>query len=500
MKAQIITIESHDDLISVRDRMSWAKSPRILLVWPKFEKVSLRAVDLRILQQHATYLGADMGVVTRRGDIRRDAEGFGIPVFESTIAAQRNPWPARRPPRADRLRRSEGLRPGLRALGDTVKVKEAQWRSGPVARVVFFGIGVLAVLTIAALFVPRANIKIEPISTKQSVSLPVTAGTSIHSVVITGSVPAQETTVTVSGTQSAQVTSQGSIPQNKARGIARFKNVTESDLSIPAGTVVYSLSPTAARFVTLNDTHLAGNVNAIVEVPIEAVEPGATSNLPANSIQAIDGSVGLSASVTNPQPTTGGSDRIATVPSADDRKRVHDVLIGLLTAQAQKGVGASIGPRDLLLANTLSMGQVLEESYDPPAGQAGSLIQLTMKVVFSEQYVKADDLNQLAETTLNASIPPGFVVAADTLSFNLTNLPVLDGSGDSHFELQVQRTLHHELDLLGANALVRGLSPRVAAQVLRSRLPLANSPSIAMSPPWWPWLPLIPFRISFISQ
>src|SRR5512147_3158384 len=93
MKTQIITLESHDDLISVRDRMSWAKTPRILLVWPKFEKVTLRQVDLKILQRHASTLGAQVGLVTRFRRIRADAEALGIPVFESTGEAQRVTWP-----------------------------------------------------------------------------------------------------------------------------------------------------------------------------------------------------------------------------------------------------------------------------------------------------------------------------------------------------------------------------------------------------------------------
>jgi len=53
MKTQIITLESHDDLISVRDRLSWAKTPRILLVAPKYVQVNLRQVDLKVLQRHA---------------------------------------------------------------------------------------------------------------------------------------------------------------------------------------------------------------------------------------------------------------------------------------------------------------------------------------------------------------------------------------------------------------------------------------------------------------
>src|SRR5512146_2372941 len=111
MKTQIIALEAHDDFISVRDRMSWAKSPRILLVWPKYEKITLRAADLRILQQHAATLGAEMGVVTRRGDVRRDAERFGIPVFGSAAAAQRQAWG----PRKRFLAAEEGRKPRERA-------------------------------------------------------------------------------------------------------------------------------------------------------------------------------------------------------------------------------------------------------------------------------------------------------------------------------------------------------------------------------------------------
>src|SRR5512139_1834117 len=93
MKTQIITLESHDDLISVRDRMSWAKTPRILLVWPKYEKVTLRQVDLKVLQRHAISLGAQLGLVTRARRVRDDAEALRIPVFESTGQAQRLAWP-----------------------------------------------------------------------------------------------------------------------------------------------------------------------------------------------------------------------------------------------------------------------------------------------------------------------------------------------------------------------------------------------------------------------
>src|SRR5918996_3484586 len=137
MKTQIITLESHDDLISVRDRMSWAKTPRILLVWPKYEKVTLRQVDLKVLQRHALSLGAQLGLVTRTRHVRQEAEALKIPVFESTGQAQRVAWPkprrrrwARRPPRKN-----------LRERREQVSVKEEAWRAHPAVRVGAFILG-----------------------------------------------------------------------------------------------------------------------------------------------------------------------------------------------------------------------------------------------------------------------------------------------------------------------------------------------------------------------
>src|SRR5688572_6690381 len=187
MKTQIITLESHDDLISVRDRMSWAKTPRILLVWPKYEKVMLRQVDLKVLQRHALALGAQLGLVTRARRVSEDAEALRIPVFESTGQAQRVAWPkprrrrwARRPPKKDLRQRREEVSAGPE--------REA-WRAHPVVRVGAFLIGVASVLVLVALFIPRAQVILQPESKMQSVVLPVIARPSVDQVFITGTIP-----------------------------------------------------------------------------------------------------------------------------------------------------------------------------------------------------------------------------------------------------------------------------------------------------------------------
>jgi hypothetical protein len=492
MKTQIITLESHDDLISVRDRMSWAKSPRILLVWTKFEHVTLRPVDLRVLQSHARTLGAEMGLVTRIPNVKRNAQSSHIPVFGTTAEAQRAAWPLR-PPRSPRRRRSARVNlPRMKALS---KVEEAKWRSNFIVRVGFFVLGVLAVLAVAVLFLPRTSIKLTPISQEQQVTIPVSANPDTGSVFISGSVPAHQTNVLVTVMQTMAITSRGAVPNDKAEGVARFTNLTQNNLTIPAGTIVYTLGATPIKFQTVNITHLPGGSKKFVEVPIAAVEAGSSGDVAAGTIQAIEGSLALSASVSNPNPTTGGTDLTATEALDADRQHLHDTVTAALEQQANQEIESSIGAHDLLLINTLKADAPSQEIYDPPAGQPGDTLKLTMSANYSAQYVKADDLTQLAQSVLDASIPAGFISKPDTLQFSSTVPNTTDLSGSTHFTLQTQRVLLRQIQPQQAIFLVRGLSPSAAKQALQSNLPLAAPPDIQTSPSWWPWLPLIPFRI-----
>ncbi len=152
MKTQIITLESHDDLISVRDRMSWAKTPRILLVWPKYEKVTLRQVDLKVLQRHALSLGAQLGLVTRTRRVREDAEALKIPVFKSTGQAQRVAWPRPRRTRIAIHAPRKDLREQREQL--SADAKRDAWSAHPILRVAAFLLGVSSVLVLVALFIP----------------------------------------------------------------------------------------------------------------------------------------------------------------------------------------------------------------------------------------------------------------------------------------------------------------------------------------------------------
>ncbi|MCL4274627.1 MAG: baseplate J/gp47 family protein [Anaerolineales bacterium] len=494
MKTKIITLESHDDLISVRDRLSWAKTPRILLVWSKYEKVTLRLLDLKVLQRHADSLGAQLGLVTRRANVRRDAESLGIPVFKSTVSAQKEPWAAPAP----RTRRiPPPPRRGLRQMRDEAQVQEPAWRTSLLGRVVAFTAGVMAVLVLAGLFVPRAALTLYPETQTQSILIPVSASASVNSVSVTGSIPAQVMSVTVDAEQSQTVTREISIPRAKAQGIAQFKNLTTNEIEIPAGTVIATDSVT--RFVTLNNALLPAGVNEIVEVRVEALSAGSQGNVETDEIKVVEGALGLSMTVTNPEPTTGGTDTRAVGATDADRLKLRDAVLSELRDVAESQLRAQIEAGDMLLLDTLEVEDILLEEFSPPENEAGRTLMLKMEVEISARFISASDLSQLASMTLGASTPQGFV-PLDELTFSPRAEPVTDEFGVTHFELEVTQTAVRELDAFRVFSLIRGLDPSEARSALMNAFSLRAEPQIIITPSWWKWLPLIPFNLSVIAE
>jgi len=494
VKTQIIAVESHDDLISLRDRMSWAKTPRILLVIPAYVQTQLRQVDLKILQRHATSLGAQLGVVTRQRRLRMDAVELKLPVFESTSEAQRHPWPERK--KKQFLKRPPSK--GLREKRGEVAIREAVWRANPIVRIGVFIIGVLAVLLFAGLFLPRAQVELTPVRQNQSLTIPVNANPLVTSVFITGSIPAKEKTLIVEGVQSVRVTGSGVLPQSKAKGQVMFQNLTEDQVVIPQGTVVRSGD---IRFVTTEEGVVEEGIDNTIELPIEALDGGFESNLDAETINVIEGRLGLSLAVTNPEPTSGGRERSTVQATESDRDRAKALLLKTLEAEARTDLLDQFNSDDTLFDDTFALSQVLYEEYDLPSGAAGTQLTLSMRAEFSILYADAADISELALLALNGSIPSGFMVAPDgQVKIISDGTPMSDENGSVKWSIQVERTIIPLWTHAQISGLILGLDPLEAESKLNKEFTLLNKPSVKLDPRGWPLVPIVPFRVDVIVQ
>jgi hypothetical protein len=497
MKTQLISLASHDDLISIRDRMSWAKTPRILLVWPKSERIPLRPLDLKVLQRHAVSLGAQLGLVTRHRNIRREAQALGIPVFISTGQAQRNPWPSRIPARK-RLRRRP--RQDLREKRKQVRAGDEAWLNVPGVRIGIFSLGVLAVLVMVSLFIPQAQVVLTPETRTQTATMPLLADPSIETVFITGSIPAREIRLVVEGSREAAVTGRMPLPQGTARGMVTFRNLTEAPVSIPAGIVLTSTGLPGVRFLTSEAGELEGGLKATIDVPVQAESPGSTGNVRAGTILAIEGDLGLRVTVNNAAPISGGSNRMVEAASEKDLSQLREDLMEALKEQALDEMKALLAPGDQIFVDTLTAEQILEENFEPPPGQPGKNVKLAMQVEFVAFYASEKDLTELASTVLNASLPEGFIPMQAPLALEPLGDHQTDEQGLTRWSIRASRQLEKKLDTALVVPLVQGRNPVRATTRLQEALELSGLPEIHLSPAWWPWLPLIPFNISVEIQ
>jgi hypothetical protein len=492
MKTQVIQLDPHDDGTSVRDKMSWAKSPRILLVYPRRSRILARTLDLRLLQRHASALGGQLAIVAPLEEIRLAARELGIPIYKTAAIAQRRTWAAETSTETP-VRRAP--RPDLRQMRREVIPGESRWRNLLGIRLLFFSLAVLAVLALLLLFFPSAIVRLTPETRTQNLAISVSASPEITSVNLAGSLPARLTFAVLKQSRTAPVTGSLVIPDTFAVGLISFSNLTTGVVSIPVGSFVRTTGSPSVRFATTMDAVVTAGVGKTIDVPVQAVEAGSSGNLPADALVAIEGDLGTGLSATNPSPTTGGSDRSAPVQTAGDRTRLRAELVSEILGQCKTSLPKSIGQGDTYFPDTLAVGQILSETYFPADGQAGETLSLTMNLQCQAQYATSADVNSLARLMLDANLPAGFGPVTTVLTTINSRTPVTDAGGITRWQVLAQRLLSARLDSLKATQLIQGRSPAKAGKRLSESLRLAGPPVIKMVPDWWPWLPVVPFRI-----
>lgn len=490
MKTTLLQLEAHDDLVSIRDRMDWAKTPRVLLAWPPKGKVGIRPLDLALLRRHAAGLGAQLGLVTRAGEMRASARELGIPCFRSVKDAQKKPWPesnlrpTRRFPRLDLRAVRENLRPP--SLFDAQR--------SPLTRLGTFALGVLALLALMLVFIPSAEIRITPPEQPQRVLISVRAAPDVRAAQLSGAVPMQKLTQTLEIDGTALGTGQLTVPDQTARGIARFTNLTRATVIIPAQTVLLTRSDPPVAFVTVEEAEVAAGKKAAIEIPIRAAQAGSRGNVPAGAVSAFEGALGLSVEVTNLQPVTGGSDKTIATPSEADFDFLRSRLLADLERSARARFAAQVTGRDVLLPSTFKLERVFDEMAFPAPDQPGEKLSLSFKAEFSISYVRAADLETLAGLVLDASLPPGSLPSPGTLTWQSLP-PLVETPSGIRWQARAERQARQAIESGQVISLVTGQTARRAGSLLVETFGLAETPQINIRPVWWPWLPFLPMQI-----
>lgn len=495
MKTQIIQLESHDETISVKDKIEWSQTHRILLLWPRRGKILRDHLDLVFLERHCASLGSQLALVSKDPEVHFHARQIGIPVFKTRRDAQRKPW--RRSWRYYQRKRlqKKASTPKEVDLSHSPRKENRPPETPLWKRLGIFTVSVFAVLAIAALLLPSAKVQLPPQSHWVENVLQVQANAQTEYVHLSGLLPAHEVTTNVEKRATLPSSGTMQIPDTFAAGRVVFSNLTAHAITIPQNTILSTLADPPTRFETLSQVVVPAGLGEEAEVKVRATEPGANGNQDAETITAIGSSLGADLKVTNPEPITGGADMLIPSPSAKDRDTLTQAVLDELETNALNAISDKISPEDLLLSTAPLIKEIELQHYSPAEGQPGDELELTMRVQFSAWVARGDDLRELGQATMAASQPsdnsqpiPG------TLHIVNLSTPTLQGE-KAEWELLVMWQNKTVWDTTEIAQFLVGQNPLLVQELLTEKYTLDHQPVISLNPAWWPRLPFLPFRV-----
>jgi hypothetical protein len=290
---QIIQLEADDDITSIRSRLEWTDAKRVLLLVPARNKVLRNLVNLKILARVADSRNIQVALVSQNLQLRDAAKQAKLKVYATEWLAQRAGFVSSA---AEKAGPEKTLPPQLQLLEapaparQRVKQKRPQLvlGSGRVGLgqqlVAFILVGLLAlVLVIIFLAIaPAATITLTPQLDYVQNELTLTADPAAEAIDRENNiVPALAVQVERTITASVETIDVEAAPVGRARGVVVFFNRTQSEQRIPVSTTLTTSSGVPIEFRTTVSATIPAGTGATVQVPVVAVEPGPSGNVPA---------------------------------------------------------------------------------------------------------------------------------------------------------------------------------------------------------------------------
>ena len=499
MKTQVIHLESYDDRHSILDRLNWGQADRIILIWPVRGTPLDHKLDLKLIHRRCQESQVRLALVCKYPPVVDEARNLGIPVFRSLRQAQRIAWeyhlaPYEPPKKPDR----KFTRTELAEM--RVRANPPAWTTHPTTRMVAIIASVLAILAMAIFLVPSARIEYLPQFEAQHLDLTLQANPEIRTYNLSGAIPARRLLISVEGRLETEPSGQTRIPDQTSVGLIVFSNLTDQEIQIPAGTIIRTADPnTSIRFSTATNAIIEARAGAVIQVPIEALNPGPNSNLPANALVIIEGDLSRSLTAANPESTDGGTERVSASPTLEDYAGLRDDLLASLWDTALEEAQTTLNEKDVILDTEPRQVTIVQETFSPEEPEPSSSLSLILQVEYELLYLDWEDLSAMGNDILDATLPEGYQAQSETLQIDSLSSPVFLENDLTEWEIALSRMTFESGQLRPSVQQILGKTPDKAAGMLEKDLSLADSPRITLVPEWWPLLPLLEIRIEAVD-
>lgn len=517
---EIIYLDVDDEITSAAARLRRTEAERIALVLPYGSRLATSRINFRLLAREAGARSKRLEIVAADASARALAGSAGLAVHPSVAALEGGeaggPTPvpgevAIPQPTADGTETRVLAVP--KAAAERVPIVGRQrppirTRTALVAAAV-----ILAILVVggvgAFLYLPSATIVLTPTAEELGpIQLSVQARTDVTTPdASTLTVPARTFTFDVQASQTFTTTGV-KVTEAKATGAVTFRNLDPFGRKfIRSGSVVATKS--GIQFATLADVSIpkaqlksVGGSFVIVpstsSVAVEAVVPGVSGNVPADSIVLVPPDQdSASLKVSNSQPTTGGvHDETPQISQQDidaATTQLTTALRGAFDQQVREGTGVPAGTP--LFDATKVLGTATP-SIDPATllGQAVPQFQLGLSATGTVVGVDPTPIKSLAETRLATLVGAGWQLEPGSTTIDVGTPSVSESVVSFPVTVRAMRDRIVERDALVAQ--IRGL---VLAEA-RAKLDDYGQVQITLWPDWVSTIPTDTSRISLTIE
>ncbi len=498
MKTEIIRINQFDNISSIRDKLKWVKSPRVLVYFPDRINDSFSQVDLQILVRQAQRQGTQLALVSRSVILKERAEGLCLPIFNSTEDAYRQRWRVikrKQTSPAD----NEATKKSIGELREQLIVHRSGDEIHQVIRLFAFLAGIASVITLVWFFIPRVEVIFDSDRQVQNYKMILQGKMSESGFEFVGVIPVHETVILVNSTDQRETSGMVSLPNTKATGEVILTNLTDQTVEIPKGTIISTLSDPPVKYSTSYDEVVEAGAGKTKAVMVEALEAGLSGNIQAGEIRVVQGKAGLLVAAHNETDFYGGVDAQVAAPSISDFDMLEQKILKTMALDAEEMTKNAMETGQLMLPGSIHLKQVIITNAFPSIGEPGDTLEMEIQAEYIAWYVEQEEMTSLGQMAMDALLPKEFRAADPSVSIEISPAP-LQQNNLLTWQIQMTRIIEKDLQQAEIVHLISGRNPEIAAHLLQEKYLLASVPEIFLTPNWWRVLPFLSFQYKLVGK
>ncbi len=512
MKSQqptYIQLDIGEDIASIRDRLSFIRGQRVLIIWPEKGTALTRKLDLVFIQREARRRVIQLALVTHDESVINHANELGISTFETIKDAEKLRWkrgktrvfvnryhkpedtpePEDLMPVASRVRKPRKRLPALVQL--LVRVGILSLVLGILVGMVY----VIAPSATVTFAMEQELIQVETIITADPEALDIDIERRV--------IPATRYTATVRTEQQIETTGIEEGSSIRAIGVVSLNNQTNSSITVPSGTQVRTSTGQAVTFETTSSTTISAN-DTVDNVPIIATDDfaGEVGNVSASTINTVLGDLSADISVINNVATSGGVDQSYNIVTADDMERLRGNARQTLQVLAFSEIEADLGENQTIIIESLDIPEELLRSdwieFSHTMGDRTDLISLDIRVIVEALVIDDRFAQQVVFAQVSAEKPPEMVLNPESFLYRRGQVIETTEDNITTFEAFGEGIASAEVDIFRLQSDLTRRPLDEAQRLIAATVDIApnSQPIIEITPSWFPHMPILPIRIN----